>query len=187
MRPRVRPIEPADLPAVVAMVHELAAYERAPEECGLTEEQLGAAVFGDELRYLDWKVAARSDRLVVKRFEEETNLRATIALDVSRSMRWRGSDARLEKGEYAARLTAAVALLFIRQRDAVLWGGRLQPGEVVHVPDAPNVHLFIARGAAALEGAGPLSEGDAARLVGAGDPTLTAGDDGAEVLIWATA
>ena len=74
---------------------------------------------GDELRYLDWKVAARSDRLVVKRFEEETNLRATIALDVSRSMRWRGAESRLEKGEYAERLTAAIALLFIRQRDAV--------------------------------------------------------------------
>jgi len=44
--PRVRTVEPADVPAVVAMVHELAAYERAPQECGLTEQQLTAALFG---------------------------------------------------------------------------------------------------------------------------------------------
>lgn len=45
--PRVRPVEPADVPAVVAMVHELAAYERAPGECGLTEPQLRAALFAE--------------------------------------------------------------------------------------------------------------------------------------------
>lgn len=43
---RVRPIKPADVSAVVTMVHELAAYERAPEECHLTAEQLSAALFG---------------------------------------------------------------------------------------------------------------------------------------------
>ena len=41
----IRPIEPADVPVVVAMVHELAAYERMPEECHLTEDQLMAALF----------------------------------------------------------------------------------------------------------------------------------------------
>jgi quercetin 2,3-dioxygenase len=75
----------------------------------------------------------------------------------------------------------------IRQRDAVLWGGRLRPGEVVRVPDAPHVHLFVAVGAATLEDAGALVAGDAVRLTGAGDPALTAGPVGAEVLIWATA
>ena len=55
------------------------------------------------------------------------------------------------------------------------------------MPDAPHVHLFVAVGSAALEGAGELAEGDAVRLTGAGDPDLTAGPDGAEVLIWATA
>ena len=49
---------------------------------------------GDEPRLLDWRIAARSDRLVVKQFEEETNLRATILLDVSRSMAWTGNRAR---------------------------------------------------------------------------------------------
>jgi hypothetical protein len=79
------------------------------------------------------------------------------------------------------------AAISIRQRDAVLWGGRLQPGEQVTVPDAPHVHLFVAVGAASLEGAGELAEGDAVRLTGAGDPDLVAGPQGAEVLIWATA
>ncbi len=76
---------------------------------------------GDDLRYVDWKIAARSDRWVVKQYEEETNLRATIVLDVSRSMEWRGASAaeRLTKRAYAEQLAAAVALLLLRQRDAV--------------------------------------------------------------------
>ena len=44
--PTIRPARPTDVPAVVAMVHELADYERAPEQCHLTEEQLAAALFG---------------------------------------------------------------------------------------------------------------------------------------------
>jgi uncharacterized protein (DUF58 family) len=74
---------------------------------------------GDDLRYIDWKIAARSDRWVVRQYEEETNLRATIVLDVSRSMAWSGSSERLTKLEYAERLSAALALLLLRQRDAV--------------------------------------------------------------------
>ena len=74
---------------------------------------------GDDLRYLDWRIAARADRWVVKQFEEETNARAVVVLDVSRSMQWSGDPARLTKLEYAERLAAAIALLLIRQRDAV--------------------------------------------------------------------
>ena len=78
---------------------------------------------GDDLRYLDWRIAARADRWVVKQFEEETNLRATIVLDVSRSMAWTGAPGgptpRLTKLAYAERLVAALALLLLRQRDAV--------------------------------------------------------------------
>jgi len=76
------------------------------------------------------------------------------------------------------------AAISIHQRDAVLWGGRLQPGETVQVPDNRFVHLFVPVGSATLEGAGLLDTGDSARLVGAGSPTLTAGPAGAEVLIW---
>ena len=79
------------------------------------------------------------------------------------------------------------AAISIRQRGAVLWGGRLKAGEAVSVPDAAHVHLYVAAGDADLEGAGTLATGDAARLAGAGSPRLTAGPDGAEVLIWETA
>src|SRR5690242_7208972 len=73
---------------------------------------------GDELRYLDWKILARADRLFVKQFEEETNLRAMVLVDVSRSMAWRGTAERLTKRAYADRLAAALALILLRQRDA---------------------------------------------------------------------
>lgn len=73
---------------------------------------------GDELRYLDWRILARSDRLFVKQFEEETNLRAMLLLDVSRSMAWRGTPTRLTKRAYADRLVAALGLILLRQRDA---------------------------------------------------------------------
>jgi uncharacterized protein (DUF58 family) len=67
---------------------------------------------GDELRYLDWRM------LFVKQFEEETNLRAMILVDASRSMAWQGAPERLTKRAYADRLAAAVALILLRQRDA---------------------------------------------------------------------
>jgi redox-sensitive bicupin YhaK (pirin superfamily) len=80
------------------------------------------------------------------------------------------------------------AAIAIRQRGAVLWGGRLRPGGTVHVPDAPFVHVFVARGGAALEGAGRLETGDAVRLTGAGARSLTADPvAGAEVLVWESA
>jgi uncharacterized protein (DUF58 family) len=76
-------------------------------------------VTGDDLRHVDWKVWARQDRLYVKQFEEETNLRAMLVLDRSRSMDWSGDAAgRLTKRQYAERLVAALALVLLRQRDA---------------------------------------------------------------------
>lgn len=73
---------------------------------------------GDEPRYVDWKMLARTDRLTVKQFEEETNLRSMLVLDASRSMHWTGSERRLSKLEYAKRLAAALSLVMLRQRDA---------------------------------------------------------------------
>src|ERR671923_2767772 len=53
---------------------------------------------GDELRYVDWKILGRNDRLYVKQFEEETNLRSVLVCDISRSMAWTGApDAVLPK------------------------------------------------------------------------------------------
>lgn len=78
------------------------------------------------------------------------------------------------------------AAISIQQKDAVLWGGRLQPGEQVTVPESPFGHVFVARGSLEMEGSGLLDTGDAARLAGGATPMLTAGPAGAEVLIWAT-
>ena len=74
----------------------------------------------------------------------------------------------------------------IHQRDAVLWGGRLAADEALDVPEARNVHLFVPRGMATLD-AHTLLQGDAVRISGGGGQRLTAGPEGAEVLLWATA
>jgi len=73
---------------------------------------------GDELRYIDWKLLGRNDRLYVKQYEEETNLRAMLVCDVSASMAWSGDPAVLSKLEYSRRLVAALAMVLLRQRDA---------------------------------------------------------------------
>ncbi len=88
---------------------------------------------GDDLRFLDWKVYARRERLYIKRFEEETNLRAYILLDVSGSMAF-GT-----KWEVARTLAAALAYLLHLQRDAVaLW---TFPDRVIHPPRTGRLHL----------------------------------------------
>jgi len=74
---------------------------------------------GDDLRFMDWKVVARAERWLIKQFEEETNLRATVVLDVSKSMSWSSSPLVLTKRTYAEHLVAAISLLMLRQRDAV--------------------------------------------------------------------
>jgi hypothetical protein len=77
----------------------------------------------------------------------------------------------------------ADAAVRIRNAGATLWAARLDPGQAVEVPDAPFVHLFVARGVVDLEGAGPLGAGDAVRLSGRGGRRLVASAD-SEVLIW---
>ncbi|NKE69370.1 pirin family protein [Candidatus Manganitrophus noduliformans] len=77
------------------------------------------------------------------------------------------------------------AAIRIGQKGAVLWGGRLKPGESVRLPEAPYLHLFVPKGAVTLEGAGRLEKGDAVRLTAAGTPAVTADlASGAEILIW---
>ena len=74
-------------------------------------------VAGDDLRHVDWKVWARQDRLVVKQFEEETNLRCTLLVDTSSSMTY--GNGPLNKFEYAATLASCLAYLILHQQDAV--------------------------------------------------------------------
>jgi redox-sensitive bicupin YhaK (pirin superfamily) len=77
------------------------------------------------------------------------------------------------------------AAIRIRQKDAVLLGGRLKAGETLSLPEAPYVHVYVAKGAVTLDGAGPLAAGDAVRLTGDVGARIRADDKvGAEVLIW---
>ena len=72
---------------------------------------------GDDLRHVDWKVWARQDRFYVKQFEEDTNMRCTLLVDVSGSMQY-GSGP-MNKYEYAATLAASLAYLLLKQHDSV--------------------------------------------------------------------
>src|SRR4029079_14204691 len=74
---------------------------------------------GDEIRHIDWRVFARSDRYYIREYEEETNLRATLLLDLSRSMNYGGNGGGPSKYEYATRLAASLAYLMLQQQDSV--------------------------------------------------------------------
>ena len=82
-------------------------------------------VTGDDLRNLDWRVYGKSDRYYIKQYIEETNMRATLLVDVSGSMAYSGDSAstiggrRLSKFDYGRYLASALAYLLIRQQDAV--------------------------------------------------------------------
>ena len=72
---------------------------------------------GDDPRYLDWRVYARSDRYFIKKFEDETNLRCHLLFDQSRSMAY--GSAGYTKGQYAATLAATLAYFLHTQGDAI--------------------------------------------------------------------
>jgi len=74
---------------------------------------------GDDLRLLDWRAFARSDRYTIKHFEQETHLRAHLLLDVSASMAFDGGDPASDKRGYAATLLGAMAFILLGQADAV--------------------------------------------------------------------
>lgn len=73
---------------------------------------------GDDLRYMDWVAWARSDRHYIKQFEQQTNLRAHLLLDVSASMNYRHSGG-VTKHQYGCFLAACLAYLLARQQDMV--------------------------------------------------------------------
>jgi len=75
---------------------------------------------GDDLRNIDWRMYGRSDRYYVKQFEEETNLRAYLLIDISESMGWSSEPGVLpSKLWYAKHLAASLALILLRQGDSV--------------------------------------------------------------------
>lgn len=72
---------------------------------------------GDEVKHIDWKAYGKFDKYYIKRFEEETELRAYLLVDASGSMSYRGAG--VSKLEYARTLGAALAYLLLRQKDQV--------------------------------------------------------------------
>jgi len=71
---------------------------------------------GDEVKHIDWKLYGKTNRLYVKRYEEETNLRAHLILDTSKSMSYTSN--KVSKLDYGSYLLAALSYLMISQQDA---------------------------------------------------------------------
>jgi uncharacterized protein (DUF58 family) len=121
---------------------------------------------GDELRYVDWRMLARSDRLFVKQYEEETNLRSMLLLDASASMDWNGAEDRLTKLEYGKRLVAALTLVLLSQRDATGFIGFDEEVRTLVPARSRQRHWWtMARGIAGLQPGGGTAAEPALRRV----------------------
>lgn len=108
----------------------LAGLHRSPFK-GFSVEfaQYRAYLQGDDLRRLDWRLFGRTDRLLIREYEAETQMRVILCVDVSPSMRYSSDRKKLTKLDYARTIAASLALLAQRQRDAVglaLLGGKLE-------------------------------------------------------------
>ncbi len=73
--------------------------------------------YGDEIKYIDWKLWGKTDRFYIKQFEEETNLKCNIILDKSSSMSFGSNN--ITKFDYSKSLAAALSYLMIKQQDAI--------------------------------------------------------------------
>jgi len=94
---------------------------------------------GDDIRHLDWKVWSKTDKYYIKQFEEETNLRCTLVVDVSNSMRYgRGS---LDKYNYGCTIAACLGYMLLRQQDAC--GCITFDEDVRHIVPARSQHTHI--------------------------------------------
>jgi len=74
---------------------------------------------GDNIKDIDWQAYGRTDRYVVKQYQEETNLKAHILLDTSGSMGYKSEESSLSKLEYGSYLAASLAYMMVRQQDSV--------------------------------------------------------------------
>lgn len=111
---------------------------------------------GDPLRNLDWKVYAKTDRMYVKQYEEETNLKSYILLDMSNSMNY--TSGKITKFQYASYLAAALSFLMIQQRDAV--GLAAYDTELRSYLPPRSVHSYLNVILSHLEKLEPSSETD---------------------------
>lgn len=89
---------------------------------------------GDDLRFLDWKIYARTDRLLVRKYEAETSFESILLLDASKSMAWRW-ERNVSKLEYGANICAALAYIHVANQDLV--------GALIH--DARNFRFLPPR------------------------------------------
>ena len=127
---------------------------------------------GDDLRHLDWRLYARSDRLCIKRYMQETNVRFYVVCDTSASMDYRGLNAWASKLEYARVLAAALTWFLLKQNDAagmVAMTGQAGVPEFIRPSQRPNQFGLMLRQLEVLRASGGpcLSEliGHAVRLV----------------------
>ena len=96
---------------------------------------------GDDLRHLDWRLYARSDRLCIKRYMQETNARFYVVCDTSASMNYRGAAAWGSKLECAKVLAAALTWFLLKQNDAagmVTLSGESEVPEFIRPSQRPN-------------------------------------------------
>ncbi len=111
---------------------------------------------GDSLRFVDWKVYGRTDRFYIKQYEEETNLRCYIVLDISNSMNY-GSTG-IKKSAYATYLSASLAYLMMKQRDAT--GLVLFDEEIRQLLPPRSVFSYLNTLLKAMESAAPGKDTD---------------------------
>jgi uncharacterized protein (DUF58 family) len=111
-------ISQLDLKARLIVEGYIAGMHQSPYQ-GVSPEFIAHReyVAGDDLRYLDWKVFGRSDRLYIKQYKQETNLICYVLFDISESMAYGSTN--ITKLEYARYIAAALSYLMIQQQDAV--------------------------------------------------------------------
>src|SRR5580765_1886158 len=112
---------------------------------------------GDDLRHLDWRLYARNDRLCIKRYMQETNVRFYVVCDTSASMSYRGASAWGSKLECARVLAAALTWFLLKQNDAagmVTLSGQADVPEFIRPSQRPNQFGLMLRKLESLQAVG---------------------------------
>jgi len=117
---------------------------------------------GDEIRAIDWRAYARTDRYYIKLFRKETDMSCTIVVDKSRSMGFRGEAGEVSKLEYASYLAAALSYLLVRQGDKA--GLALCDTKIEHYVPPGSTNQTLQRTIHALE---TVKSGGPTQLAGA--------------------
>ncbi len=111
---------------------------------------------GDDVRHIDWKVWSKTDQYFIKQFEEDTNLRTTMLVDLSESMQY--GSGKITKYEYGCTLAAALSYLLLLQADAVgmVSFDEAIRGRVQHRSKQTHLHSLLA----ALDAENPAKKTD---------------------------